>query len=104
MPPAHITEAETEVARQTSEVFRGAEKFLDAALEKYGENSVVYVSIWLTINNEKTEKRIIQISFGSEHWTTTPEMFWAFLEVLLELKVPFVSLPISSLFSLSSER
>ncbi|KAI5120745.1 hypothetical protein M0805_007819 [Coniferiporia weirii] len=51
--------------------------FLDAALEKHGANSVVY------------------FSFGSTWWTTEPEKVWAALNVLIELKVPF-------LFSLAS--
>ncbi|KAH8119121.1 UDP-Glycosyltransferase/glycogen phosphorylase, partial [Phellopilus nigrolimitatus] len=46
--------------------------FLDEALEKFGENSVVYMS------------------FGTVFWTTEPEKIWAFFDALIALNTPFV--------------
>ena len=34
----------------------------------------------------------IQVSFGSLWWSTEPEKIWAALDVLMERKIPFVSL------------
>lgn len=41
-PP--VSDAELVVARQHSDIFVKAEQFLDNALEKYGEKSVIFVS------------------------------------------------------------
>lgn len=34
----------------------------------------------------------VQISFGTVFWTTQPEKVWTFLDVLLDKKIPFVSI------------
>ncbi|GJE88818.1 glycosyltransferase family 1 protein [Phanerochaete sordida] len=46
--------------------------FLQNALQKHGERSMVYMS------------------FGTFFWTAHPEKAWAFLDVLMEKKIPFI--------------
>ncbi|KAI5116762.1 hypothetical protein M0805_004979 [Coniferiporia weirii] len=69
-PP--VNQAEIDSSRRDSAVFRETEKFLDDALYKYGENSVVY------------------FSFGTVFWSAEPEKIWTFFDVLLELKIPVI--------------
>ncbi|KAI5117590.1 hypothetical protein M0805_004042 [Coniferiporia weirii] len=69
-PP--VDQAEIDNSRKHSAVFRETEKFLDEALYKHGENSVIY------------------FSFGTVFWSAEPEKIWTFLDVLLELKIPVV--------------
>ncbi|KAI5117596.1 hypothetical protein M0805_004047 [Coniferiporia weirii] len=69
-PP--VNQAEIDNSRRDSVVFRETEKFLDDALIKYGENSVIY------------------FSFGTVFWSAEPEKIWTFLDVLLELKIPVI--------------
>lgn len=33
------------------------------------------------------------MSFGTFFWPTEPEKTWAFLDVLMEMNIPFVSIP-----------
>ncbi|GJE99108.1 glycosyltransferase family 1 protein [Phanerochaete sordida] len=46
--------------------------FLQGAVERFGEKSLVY------------------IAFGSIFWTTQPDRLWTLLDVLMERKVPFI--------------
>ncbi|KAI0738932.1 UDP-Glycosyltransferase/glycogen phosphorylase [Daedaleopsis nitida] len=62
-------EKEKKLSTESSEI----QLFLDEALKTSGEKSVVY------------------ISFGSILWPVkTPEKLWAFLDVLMELNLPFI--------------
>jgi hypothetical protein len=47
----------------------------------------VGTSRWLT--------KVYQISFGSFWWPAEPEKIWAFLEAVMELKIPFVRFPLT---------
>ncbi|CAL1707824.1 unnamed protein product [Somion occarium] len=48
------------------------EQFLEATLESHGPKSLLY------------------IAFGSLYWSTEPEKIWAFLDVVMEKKIPFI--------------
>ncbi|OBZ67123.1 Anthocyanidin 3-O-glucosyltransferase [Grifola frondosa] len=48
------------------------QKFLDSILESHGAHSLLY------------------ISFGSMFWPARPDVIWAFLDVVMELKIPFI--------------
>ena len=76
-PPVSAEEIAKEKAK--SHVGAEVEDFLNKALDKYGPNSVVY------------------ISFGTVFWSSEPEKIWAVLDVLMEEGIPFVSLASSSL-------
>ena len=64
--------------------------FLDAALEKYGKHSVLYVSIYDVLQST-CPNLCFKISFGTVFWTTQPEKLWAVIEALIETVTPFVS-------------
>ena len=83
-PPASAEEIAKEKAK--SHVGAEVEDFLDRAFDKYGPNSVVY------------------ISFGTVFWSSEPEKIWAVLDVLMEEGIPFVSLASSSLWGCNSFR
>ena len=76
-PPASAEEITKEKTK--SHVSAEVEDFLNRTLDKYGANSVVY------------------ISFGTVFWSSEPEKIWAVLDVLMEEGIPFVSLASSSL-------
>lgn len=43
---------------------------------------------------EEADGEVVQISFGSLFWPVkTPEQIWAFLDVVMERGIPFVSAP-----------
>ncbi|PSR79622.1 hypothetical protein PHLCEN_2v6923 [Hermanssonia centrifuga] len=48
------------------------DELLERALKTHGEHSLVY------------------ISFGSVFWSVEPEKIWAFLDVMIEKKIPFI--------------
>ena len=83
-PPASAEEIEKEKTK--SHLGAEVEFFLNNALDKYGPNSVVY------------------ISFGTIFWSSEPEKIWAVLDVLIEEGIPFVSLFPSSFCGCSSFR
>ncbi|KAL5529835.1 hypothetical protein ACEPAF_6092 [Sanghuangporus sanghuang] len=58
--------------RSKSAVGQEVEVFLNASLDKFGPNSVVY------------------ISFGTVWWSSQPEKIWTFIDTLLELDIPFL--------------
>ncbi|KAJ3554964.1 hypothetical protein NM688_g2832 [Phlebia brevispora] len=62
----------TQVVKAPSEKAHEFEDFMTRALETQGPRSLVYVS------------------FGSVWWSTEPEKIWAFIDVLLERKIPFI--------------
>ncbi|CDO72757.1 hypothetical protein BN946_scf184994.g10 [Trametes cinnabarina] len=59
---------------EVGQTMKGAEimKFLDTTLRKAGEKSLLY------------------ISFGSMYWPGSPETLWAFLDIVMELHIPFL--------------
>ena len=75
--------------------------FLDGTLSDSGEKSLLYVS--LVLRSSSTPRyyahlRTLQISFGSIFWPiNAPENIWAFLDAVMELKIPFVSPPFVSI-------
>ncbi|KAH9930284.1 uncharacterized protein B0H18DRAFT_873192, partial [Fomitopsis serialis] len=56
------------------------EEFLYATMASHGERSLVYVSS--------------QISFGTIYWPLEPEKLSAFLDIVISMRIPFVSLQI----------
>ncbi|KAL5487463.1 hypothetical protein ACEPAI_5571 [Sanghuangporus weigelae] len=69
-PPASAEDIARE--RSKSAVGQEVEVFLNESLDKFGPNSVVY------------------ISFGTVWWSSQPEKIWTFIDDLLELGVPFL--------------
>lgn len=66
-------------------------RFLEKALETDGPNSLLYVCCnFNTHVLEALNLFFLQISFGSVFWSTQPEKIWAFLDVVIERKIPFV--------------
>ena len=67
--------------------------FLDETLRTSGEKSLLYVSsIHVSAASSLTQPPR-QISFGSHFWpVNNPENLWAFLNVVMELNIPFVRL------------
>lgn len=66
--------------------------FLDRQLQEKGQHSVLYVSLrdcGGSLNYGTNAK--LQISFGSMFFPLNPEVFAAFLETVMEQKIPFVS-------------
>lgn len=66
--------------------------FLDRQLQEKGQHSVLYVSLRDCGRSLKdgTDAKL-QISFGSMFFPLNPEVFAAFLETVMEQKIPFVS-------------
>ncbi|OBZ67170.1 UDP-glycosyltransferase 88A1 [Grifola frondosa] len=58
--------------KQQSSEGNEIQKFLDSTLESHGTHSLLY------------------ISFGSMFWPAKPDVIWAFLDVVMELKIPFI--------------
>lgn len=50
----------------------------------------------------KGQKSLLYISFGSIFWSTQPEKIWAFLDVVMEKKLPFI-MSLASSFAKSPE-
>lgn len=78
------------------------EQFLEATLESHGPKSLLYVCHSSSLFQYV---RLIfcvcsQIAFGSLYWSTEPEKIWAFLDVVMEKKIPFVCRSKYILFSL----
>ncbi|KAL5527981.1 hypothetical protein ACEPAG_6782 [Sanghuangporus baumii] len=69
-PPASADDIARE--RSKSAVGQEVEVFLNESLDKFGPNSVVF------------------ISFGTVWWSSQPEKIWTFIDVLLELGIPFL--------------
>ncbi|KAL5488481.1 hypothetical protein ACEPAI_6599 [Sanghuangporus weigelae] len=69
-PPASAEDIDRE--RSKSSVGEEVEVFLNNALDKFGRNSIVY------------------ISFGTVWWSSEPEKIWTFIDVLLEQGIPFL--------------
>ena len=69
--------------------------FLDETLKTSGEKSLVYVSRCCDALDScaRAQHCLSKISFGTIFWPVmTPEKLWAWLDVLMELNIPFVSL------------
>ncbi|KAJ3554094.1 hypothetical protein NM688_g3283 [Phlebia brevispora] len=58
--------------KRPSDKAQEIDDFMTRTLELHGPNSLIY------------------ISFGSFWWSTEPEKIWAFLDLLLERKIPFI--------------
>ncbi|OCH85798.1 UDP-Glycosyltransferase/glycogen phosphorylase [Obba rivulosa] len=58
--------------KDSSEKGAAIEKFLDTVLQTHGSKSLVY------------------ISFGTFWWSPQPDKIWEFLDVLMDLKIPFI--------------
>ncbi|KAJ3554961.1 hypothetical protein NM688_g2831 [Phlebia brevispora] len=58
--------------KRPSEEAQEIDDFMTRALESHGPSSLIYVS------------------FGSLWWSTEPEKIWAFTDVLIERKIPFI--------------
>ncbi|EJD00706.1 UDP-Glycosyltransferase/glycogen phosphorylase [Fomitiporia mediterranea MF3/22] len=69
-PPT--TSIEIELEKSKSPITSDVENFLDCALNKYGPNSVVYISL------------------GTVWWPAEPEKIWAIIDVLIEQEIPFL--------------
>ncbi|OCH85806.1 UDP-Glycosyltransferase/glycogen phosphorylase [Obba rivulosa] len=65
---------EQSVGKEKDSSKQGAaiERFMDSVLKTRGENSLLY------------------ISFGSLWWPVNPEKIWAFLDIVMEMKIPFI--------------
>ncbi|TFY68832.1 hypothetical protein EVJ58_g776 [Rhodofomes roseus] len=61
-----------DVEKQQSDNTAGIDDFLASTLSRYGERSLLY------------------ISFGTVYWPMEPEKIWAFLNAVLDLKIPFL--------------
>ncbi|KAI0371040.1 UDP-Glycosyltransferase/glycogen phosphorylase [Pilatotrama ljubarskyi] len=70
LPPQTATAAENE--KKQSKVSAEIQEFLDKTLKTAGERSLLYMS------------------FGSLFWPKSPEKVWAFLDVVMELNIPFL--------------
>ena len=67
-------------------------KFLDRTLVASGENRLLYVSVLIFYVHVFTENSRVQFSFGSFFWpVSTPHYVWAFLDIVMDLQIPFVS-------------
>lgn len=66
--------------------------FLDRQLQEKGKHSVLYVGLRDRdrLPRYRTHSKL-QISFGSMFFPLNPEVFAAFLETVMEQKIPFVS-------------
>ncbi|OSX64471.1 glycosyltransferase family 1 protein [Postia placenta MAD-698-R-SB12] len=69
---------EGEQCRDTVEI----EDFLESTLSSHGERSVLYVCGIF--------------SLGTVYWPSEPEKVWAFLDVLVEMRIPFTTMQIMS--------
>ncbi|OCH85811.1 UDP-Glycosyltransferase/glycogen phosphorylase [Obba rivulosa] len=58
--------------KDSSEKGAAIEKFLNTALQMHGPKSLVY------------------ISFGTFWWSPQPDKIWKFLDVLMDMKIPFI--------------
>ncbi|TFK89457.1 glycosyltransferase family 1 protein [Polyporus arcularius HHB13444] len=75
-------ESEKKLSKESAEI----QEFLDETLKTSGEKSLIY------------------ISFGSIFWPVkTPEKMWAFLDVIMELKKPFILSHASPFASITDE-
>lgn len=99
-------ETEKKLSKESAEI----QEFLDETLKTSGEKSLIYVRSPLPRILPPTEiphyPSWYQISFGSIFWPLkTPEKVWAFLDVIMELKKPFVSgRPVSRVLSAKAHR
>jgi hypothetical protein len=78
----------------------GFQIFMDKILEKHGDNSLIYVShsVWCSTDRPYSSgTELSQMSFGSIWWPKD-EYVRVFVEVLLELEIPFVGRYIPFLF------
>ena len=68
-------------------------KFLDRTLVESGGKKLLYVSVSIFCVHVFTENSPhVQFSFGSFFWpVSTPHYVWAFLDVVMDLQIPFVS-------------
>ncbi|KAJ3487389.1 hypothetical protein NLI96_g3563 [Meripilus lineatus] len=73
-PLLPISTSSSAIAGENQGMANAAEisSFLESTLETHGKGSMLY------------------ISFGSLFWSSEPEKIWAFLDVLIEKKIPFI--------------
>lgn len=78
-----------------SSIGHDVRSFMENAQKKYGENTVIYVSLkimrqcnWL----KNATDSLNQVAFGTVFWTSQPEKLWAIVDVMLDLGIPFVSI------------
>ncbi|KAH9927679.1 uncharacterized protein B0H18DRAFT_932440 [Fomitopsis serialis] len=68
------------IEKEQSEDAAEIDDFLESILRRRGERSLLYACHF--------------ISFGTVYWSMEPEKIWAFLDVVMELQIPFLmSLP-----------
>ena len=83
------------VENEVKQSANGAEiqAFLDEVLDARGEKSLLYVCDHLVFKHGcHAHMNVAQISLGSFFWpVNTPEKMWAFLDIVMELQIPFVS-------------
>ena len=93
LPPTARASALEKEKAQSSEAIE-IDAFLESTLKNSGENSLLYVCIYLTVvcrMHNRDNARSLQISMGSIFWPVTKsENLWAFLDVAMELGIPFV--------------
>ena len=79
-------------SRESDEI----ETFLDNILSTSGKQTLLYVSnpssrLLLAICQSSCLPCVVQISLGSVFWPKKAENIWAFLDIVMELGIPFVS-------------
>lgn len=67
------------------------EELLARVLQSHGPKSLVYVRTNIALMITNLIPWALQISFGSHFWSAEPDTIWAFLDVVMERKHPFVS-------------
>lgn len=80
------------VKQQTSSSakFQEIEAFMARILESRGPRSLVYVRTLYRSLAEHNTDCVPQMAFGSAFWSDEPEKTWAFVDTMLEKKIPFV--------------
>ena len=84
--------AEKAQSKESDEI----ETFLDNILRTSGKQTLLYVSnpnsCWLlAVYQSSRLSCVAQISLGSIFWPKKAENIWAFLDIVMELGIPFVS-------------
>ena len=82
------------------------DSFMQRIYQSHGPQSMIYVSDSSHYDSDETDLGSPQISFGSIFWSAEPEKIWTFVEVIMEKKLPFVSIstPLTKMTLMSSRR